>query len=242
RAMRNWAEAEASARRAIELSPQYPKYSGAHVGLGNVMLEKGDLDGAEANYRNALAIDPDSPTHFNMGIVYQRRRGPAEAEKWLRKAVAVAPTNTYYRQFLNGVVQTQAKLGRLDAIGAGRAKPATPAEAVEFAILAAQAPRRRYGLTVRLYSEAFDADPALADPLKKPYRYWAACDAVRAAVGQDAAMPALGVEERGHFTGLALKWLRADLDHWTSQAKDPKRRKEASNQLTLWKNEPDLAP
>jgi tetratricopeptide (TPR) repeat protein len=242
RAIHNWAEAEASARRAIELGRQYPKYAGAYVGLGNVMLEKGDLDGAEANYRAAMAIDSDSPIHFNMGLVNERRGDLAGAEEWYWKAVAVAPTNTYYRQFLDGVIQSRAKLARLDTIGAGRAKPATPAEAIEFAILAAQSPRRRYGLTVRLYSEAFDADPALADPFKTPYRYWAACDAVRAATGQDAEKSQVGVEEWGRLTGLALKWLRADLAHWTSQAKDPKRRQEVSEQLNHWKKEPDLAP
>jgi hypothetical protein len=55
-------------------------------------------------------------------------------------------------------------------------------------------------------------------------------------------MTALGVEEWGYLTGLALKWLRADLAHWASQAKDSKRRREARDQLTHWKNEPDLAP
>jgi tetratricopeptide (TPR) repeat protein len=242
RAMQNWAEAEASARRAIELGQQHPKYAGAHVGLGNVMLEKGDLDGAEANYRTALVIDPDSPCYYNLGLVYERRGDLAGAEEWYRKAVAAAPEKTIYRQFLDGVIQSRAKLARLDAIGAGRSKPATPAEAIEFAILAAQSPRRRYGLTARLYSEAFAADPALADPLKTPYRNWAACDAVNAATGKDTEMPALGVEEWGYLTGLALKWLRADLARWTSQATDSKRWQQVRDQLTHWKKESTLVP
>jgi tetratricopeptide (TPR) repeat protein len=241
RAMHNWGEAEASARRAIEQSWKYPKYAGAHAGLGNIMLDKGDLDGAEANYRTALAIDPDSPIHFNMGLVNERRGDLAGAEEWYRKAVAVAPKNAYYRQFLDGVIQSRAKLARLDAIGASRAKPATPAEAIEFAILASQPPRRRYGLTVRLYSEAFAADPALANPLKTPYRYWAACDAVRTATGQDKEKPKVGVEERGRLTGLALKWLREDLAQWTLQAKDAKQWSQVRESLTDWKKEPVLA-
>jgi tetratricopeptide (TPR) repeat protein len=235
-------EAEASARRAIELAKKYPKYAGAHVGLGNVMLDKADLDGAEANYRAALAIDPDSIIHYNMGLVHERRGDLTGAEEWFRKAVAMAPTKALYRQGLDRVVQNRAKLVRLDEIVAGRAKPATPAETIEFAILATHPPRRRYALTVRLYSEAFAADPALADPLKNPHRYWAACDAVRAATGKDTEMAALGVEEWGYFTGLALKWLRADLALWTSQAKDPKRREKVRDQLTDWKNESVLAP
>jgi tetratricopeptide (TPR) repeat protein len=242
RAKKDWGEAEASARRAIELSRNYPKYAGAHAGLGSVMLEKGDLDGAEANYRAAMAIDPDSPISFNMGLVYERRGNLAEAEKWLRKAVRAAPTNEYFRQMLDGVVERAKLLSRLEEIAAGQAKPATPAEAIELAIFAAKPPQRRYGLGVRLYSEAFAADPALADPLKYPYRYWAACDAVRAATGKDKERPKVETAEWSRLTGLALKWLRADLAHLTSQAKDPKRRQQVRDQLTNWKNESDLAP
>jgi serine/threonine protein kinase/tetratricopeptide (TPR) repeat protein len=242
RGMRNWDEAEASARRAIELSRKYPRYAGAHVGLGNVMLEKGDLNGAEASYRAALAIDPDSPCYFNMGLVCERRGDLAGAEEWHRKAVAVAPSKAYFREVLDGIVRKRALLTRLDEVAAGRAQPATPAEAIEFAILAARPPKRRYGLGVRLYSEAFAADPALADPLKYPHCYWAACDAVRAATGKDTEMTALGVEEWGYFTGQALKRLRADLAVWTSQAKDPKEQPQVGETLNSWKEEPALAP
>jgi tetratricopeptide (TPR) repeat protein len=239
RAMRESSEAEASARRAIELGRNYPKFAGAYVGLGSVMLDKGDWDGAEASYRAAHAIDPsDGGILFNLGVVHERRGDLVGAEEWYRKGVAIAPTNARNRQGIDRVVQNRAKLVRLDEIVAGRAKPATPAETVDFAILATQPPRRRYGLAVRLYSKAFAAHPALADP----YRYWAACDAVRAATGKDVEMPALGVEEWGYFTGLALRWLRADLAHGTSQAKDPKRQQEVRDQLTDWKNESVLAP
>jgi tetratricopeptide (TPR) repeat protein len=239
RGMGIWDEAEASARRAIELSRNYPKYAGAHVGLGNVMLEKGDLDGAEASYRAALAIDPESPCHFNMGLVCQRRGDLAGAEEWHRKAVAIAPTNAYIRRGLDGVVQMRAKLVRLEEIAAGRIKPETPAKTIESAIVAVHC--RRYGLAVSLYRIAFAADPALADPLKYPHRYWAASDAVRAATGHDVEMTTLGVDEWGHFTDQALKWLRADLAFWTSRAKDPKEQKGVRDRLTTWKNESALA-
>jgi tetratricopeptide (TPR) repeat protein len=145
RAMHNWGEAEASARRAIELSRSYPKYAGAHVGLGNVFLEKGDLDRAEASYRAALAIDPDAPCYFNMGLVYERRGDLTGAEEWHRKAVAAAPTNAHFRQILDGVVQRRK---RQDEVLAGRASPSTPAEAIAFAEMAYRPPRRRYVLAV----------------------------------------------------------------------------------------------
>jgi tetratricopeptide (TPR) repeat protein len=141
RAMHESGEAEASARRAIELGRNYPKFAGAHVALGNVMLDKGDLDGAQANYRAAHAIDPDDGgIQFNMGLVHERRGDLAEAEEWYRKAVAIAPTNASICRGLGRVVQNRARLVQLDKMVAGRVKPATPAEAIGFAILAAQAP------------------------------------------------------------------------------------------------------
>ena len=136
RAMHDWGEAEASIRRAIELGRKYPKYAGAQVNLGNMLLEKGDLDGAEANYRAAMTIDPDATgIYFNMGLVYDRRGDLAGAEEWHRKAVAAAPTNAHYRAVLDGIIQKRA---RLDEIAAGRANPATSAEAIECAELAYQ--------------------------------------------------------------------------------------------------------
>jgi tetratricopeptide (TPR) repeat protein len=82
RAKKDWGEAEASARRAIALGRKYPRYAGAHIGLGNVFLEKGDFDAAEVSYRAALAIDPDAAgISYDMGLVYDRRGNLAEAEK-----------------------------------------------------------------------------------------------------------------------------------------------------------------
>jgi tetratricopeptide (TPR) repeat protein len=145
RAMHNSAEAEASARRAIELSRSYPRFAGAHVGLGNVFLEKGDLDGAEASYRAALAIDPDAAgPYFNLGIVHDRRGDLAGAEEWFRKALVMNPKLAWYRQVLDGVVRRRAKLARLDEIAAGRAHPATSEEAFELIGLALDSSRRQY--------------------------------------------------------------------------------------------------
>ena len=94
---------------------------------------------------------------------------------------------------------------------------------------------------MRFYAWAFAAEPALADDLKNGHRYNAARIAVLAAAGEDEEMTAFGVEEWGHLTGLALKWLRADLALLASRAKDPKRWPEVRERLTHWKEDPDLA-
>ncbi len=112
-AWRNWGEAEACSRRAIELGRKYPKYAAAQVGLGNLLLAKGDLDGAEASYRAAIAIDPDAAAiYFNVGLVYRKRDDLAGAEQWLRKAIAMAPSRAYYREALDAVVQERARVDK----------------------------------------------------------------------------------------------------------------------------------
>jgi eukaryotic-like serine/threonine-protein kinase len=240
--MHNWAEAEASARRAIELGKKYPRSAGGHVTLGNVLLDKGDLDGAEASYRAALAVDPDAAgIYFNMGLVYDRLRDLAAAEQWYRKTVAAAPADKLARETLNVTIRRRAERARMDEVDSGRANPASAAEAIRLAEFAHRSFDKWYGLAVRLYRRAFAIDPALADDLDAAHRYSAAWCAVQAAAGKDEEMTARGVEEWGHLTGLALAWLRADLRLRASQAKDPKRWPEVRKALTHWKHDTGLA-
>ena len=202
RAIHNWGEAEASVRRAIELGTKYPKYAGARLNLGNVMLEKGDLDGAEASYRAALAIDPTAAgTYYNIGLVDDRRGDLVRAAEWYSKAVAVDPTRTYRQEVLDATIRRQA---RLDELAAGRSNPVSAAEAIEFAELAALAPRR-YVLAVKLYRSAFTANPGILDEPNNSRRFKAACCALKAAAGKDREMTSFGVEEWGYLTGLAAK-------------------------------------
>jgi hypothetical protein len=48
--------------------------------------------------------------------------------------------------------------------------------------------------------------------------------------------------ERSRLNGLALKWLQADLDQTTTQAKDPERKRLVGEWLARWSEDPDLAP
>jgi Flp pilus assembly protein TadD len=237
-----WDQAEASARRAIELGNKNPRSTGGHVTLGNVLMDKGDFDGAEASYRTALAIDPGAAgIYFNMGLVYDKRRDLALAEKWYRKAVAAAPADARFREWLDVTVRRRAEDGRMHEVATGRGKPATGTEAIELAERAHRYLDRRYVLAVTLYGRAFAADPALADDLNAMHRYSAAWCAVLAAAGKDDQMTAFEVEEWGHLTGLAMGWLRADLTLRASQAKDPKQRRGVREALTSWKHDAGLA-
>jgi tetratricopeptide (TPR) repeat protein len=242
-AMRNWDEAEASARRAIELSRNWPKYTGAQVSLANVLSDKGDLDGAEANYLASLAIDPDAyGIYHNLGVVCIRRGDLVGAEEWLRKLVAAVREwdiqRDYYRQLL---VQIGQQRERLDEVVAGRSDPANPDEAFRAIRQALHPSRQQYSRSVKLYTWAFAANPALADDLASRRRYDAARCAALAAAGKDKELPKVETAEWGHLTGLAMKWLQADLTLMTTQAKGPKRQGQVGEWLTHWKKDPDLA-
>jgi tetratricopeptide (TPR) repeat protein len=242
RGMHNWSEAEASSRRAIELSRKYPRYAGAHVSLGTTLLDKGDLDGAEASYRDAMATDPDATgIYYNMGLLNDRRGDLGAAETWYRKAVIANPTHAYFREILDGLVRRRAKLPRLEDIAAGRADPVNIDEAFEAIGLVSDSSRRQYTRAVKLFSWVLAANPTLADDPSNYHRYNAACCAVLAAAGKDKDLPNVETAERSRLTGLAMKWLRADLAQMTTQAKDPKRHRQVGKWLTHWKKDEDLA-
>jgi hypothetical protein len=129
---------------------------------------------------------------------------------------------------------------RITDIAAGRAEPESPADAMALAEVCRQPFQRRYVLAVRLAANAFEADATLADTLSAAHRYHSATAAVRAADGKDVELTKVEVEEWGYFTGIALKWLRADLALLKLQAKDPKKSSEVRKTLTTWKADPSL--
>jgi hypothetical protein len=65
---------------------------------------------------------------------------------------------------------------------------------------------------VRLYADAFAAQPRLADDMQAEHRYNAACCAALAAAGKGHGADKLDPKERARLRRQALSWLRADLD------------------------------
>jgi len=78
-------------KRALALDPDH---ADAHVNLGRLLHERGDLDWAEDHYRAALALRPQDPTAlFNLGVVLEDRDRPDEAVESYEAALAVDPAN-----------------------------------------------------------------------------------------------------------------------------------------------------
>jgi tetratricopeptide (TPR) repeat protein len=56
----------------LELLSLLPEHADAHVNLGRLLHESGDLKAAEFHYRNALSIRPGDPTAvFNLGVALE---------------------------------------------------------------------------------------------------------------------------------------------------------------------------
>ena len=112
-----------------------------------------------------------------------------------------------------------------------------------LALLGACRSLNRTRAVARLYAEAFDAAPSLADDLGAGHRYNAARAAALAGCGQGADATGLGEDERARLREQARQWLRADLAA-RARAIDtgPTATPEANRAaLTRWRNEPDLA-
>ena len=83
--------AESSYRQVIAQAPQH---ADAHINLGRILHERGDLPAAEDHYRRALSVRPHDPTaSFNLGVVLEDGGHHADALEAYRRAIAADARN-----------------------------------------------------------------------------------------------------------------------------------------------------
>jgi tetratricopeptide (TPR) repeat protein len=82
-------KARSAYKRAIALDPGHAE---AHLNLGRLLHEKGDLPGAESHYRQACAARPDSAmAAYNLGVALEDQGRGSEAMAVYRRAVKLDP-------------------------------------------------------------------------------------------------------------------------------------------------------
>ncbi|MBV9268804.1 MAG: tetratricopeptide repeat protein [Acidobacteriaceae bacterium] len=104
----DWAGAEASYARALELEPGDP---GVLRGAGSLARFLGRLDDAISLYRRSVEIDPlHANTYKNLGHILYYAGQQEEAEAALKRALEITPAIAYAHAFLCHIYLAQSKL------------------------------------------------------------------------------------------------------------------------------------
>lgn len=83
-------EAQRAYHLALDLEPQMAE---AHLNLGKLYHDGGELEKARAHYQAALEIDADDPSaHFNLGVLLEDLKRPQEAMLAYRDAIKLEPS------------------------------------------------------------------------------------------------------------------------------------------------------
>ncbi|MGO9268917.1 MAG: tetratricopeptide repeat protein [Terriglobia bacterium] len=120
--------ADAAKRHLIEARSLARGYAGARVNAGNALYEKGDLDGAAAEYREALRLNPNDDTaHNNLGVALHDKGDLGGAIAEYRMAIRLEPddADSHYnlgfaldeKGDLDGAVAEYREALRLDPTG-----------------------------------------------------------------------------------------------------------------------------
>jgi len=178
-------EAIAEHRKAIDLDP---KDARAHYNFGNALMARGRVDQAIAEYHKAIDIRPDyAGAHCNIGYSLLQRGDFAEALTALKCGHQLGSKRKDWgypsAQWVQQCKQLLALDEKLPAILKGDAQPAENQERLQLADLCVKYKKRDVA-AVGFFTDAFAADPKLADDLRLQHRYNAACSAALAGTGQ----------------------------------------------------------
>jgi len=252
-AHKNLGDALKAARRLDEAIAEYraalrfkPNYSGAHFNLGNTLKAAGRLDEAIAEYREALRLEPDfAGAHCNLGLALRSTGHYAEALEHLRKGHDLGSQRPDWRypsaEWVRQAERDVALEARLSAVLKGDDRPKDAPEALDLAWMAYS--KALHAAAARLYAEALQAEPRLADNLQRQHRYNAACAAALAGCGQRKDDPYPDDAAKAEHRAQARDWLKADLAAWSRlvESGPPQARAFVQQTLQHWKIDPDLA-
>jgi serine/threonine-protein kinase len=236
-------EAIAEFREALRDKPNDPE---AHTNLGNALYRQGRLDEAMSQCRLALKLKADLPeAHCTLGLVLRRAGRFAEALTELKRGHELGSKNPRWPHPSEQWVKEAERLleldGKLPALLSGKRKPSDAAESLELAQLCYT--KRVHGASARFCSEAFQAQPALADDMQVQHRYNADCAAALAGCGQGKDDPPLDETAKARWRKQAVDWLKADLAAWAKllEKGPPQARQAIPQTLQHWKVDTDLA-
>jgi serine/threonine-protein kinase len=242
-AHRHLPDAVAAFRQAIALDPNWAM---AHNNLGAALKSLHLLPEAVAACRQAIKLDPKlNLAYANLGMALKQQGKFAEAVQAIQTALDLLPVRHPWGSVgQRHIAECEFLLGlekRLPSILQGK-EAANPTDLLQMGFLCQQY-KQRYAAAVRLYQQAFRAQPALAEDPAGQFRYNAACAAALAGTGQGPDARRLSPDEKHQLRQQALRWLQDDLARFARLLKDGKSEtgKLVATQLTHWKIDTDLS-
>jgi tetratricopeptide (TPR) repeat protein len=104
------ATAEEEYKKALQVDPSDAR---AESKLGDIAMQRSDMQAASQHYRRALQIQPDDPeANKGLGIVYQQSQSYEDALVYLNRSIQLDPTDSIAYYHLS---QVSKNLGDLDA-------------------------------------------------------------------------------------------------------------------------------
>jgi tetratricopeptide (TPR) repeat protein len=223
-----------------------PRFALAHYNLGTALLRQGDYPAAAACFERALEIEPEyAEAHCNLGSALLQQGDPRAALEEVRTGHKLGIRRKDWHnpsdQWIKRCEHFIELADRLPAVLKGEDQPASAAERAELADLCYY--KRLHVSAARLYTEAFDGDPKLANNLSTGHRYRAACSAAQASCGEGKGAAAVPDPARASLRKRALEWLRADLAGRTRQLErgTEQDRVEVQIALHIWRSDSGLA-
>ena len=217
-----------------------------HRNIGIALMDIGDLDKAITAFNEALRHKPDfADARCGLGHVLSQQSRYAEALAEFKRGHELGSNNRNWHYPSADWVRHTERLVALDtklpAILNGRDKPSDALEWLGFAQLCYQ--KKLHGASSRFWTEAFQAQPNLADDMNVQNRYNAACAAALAGSGQGKDDPPLDEEKKARWRKQAVDWLKADLTAWSKilDGGSPQSRQAITQTLEHWKADTDLA-
>src|SRR5262249_39726512 len=156
----------------------------AYSNLGIALYGKRMLDEAAAACRKAVELQPDlAEAYYNLGNALRDQKKLDEAVAAFRKANQLLPEQPIIRNNLRRAERMLHLEQKFPAILAGKERPQNTQEQLELAVFCAGY-KQYYRAAAGFCTDAFAADPKLADDLRQQHRYNAARCAALAAAGQ----------------------------------------------------------
>jgi tetratricopeptide (TPR) repeat protein len=223
-----------------------PKDAVAHCQRAEALAREGGLDEAIAGFGKALELNPKlAQAHLGLGQVLLGKGRYGEAQDALARGLDLLLEDDPLRA--NALQQLQtcgrfAKLAvRFPRLLQGEEEPADNAERVDFAQMAYH--HKKYTAAARLWAEALQIDPKLANDRQTQLRYNAACAAALAAAGQGQGEPTLDDAARAKLRRQALDWLMAERTTWGKLLESASllSRPFILKNLSRWQQDTDLA-